>query len=366
MLLKMELKKIWNIRILILLAAMGLLFGLLFLLFPLKHFPNGHPAQEQYQLMLDWSKQYGSQLDEAEFADAAARLKTKLGMADADVNLETLMDRAYGGDTYLQQWAGALYAYEIRNEELRTVLEAPEYYTPSQRERAAYVIKADKCRGIIPYEAPNQAAEYWKWVSVFITLSVMLLLAPVITKDVLTDVRRLQYTSRRGRNIIKAQLAAMLLSAAGILLLELLIFGLLFGSLYGRLDTWQFLNSPVNSFFYGPFYWFDMNFGQYLLCMLFFILLMTAGSAGMAFFLSCFSRNYISLMLKLIPLFTLLAAISIFALTYPFSFDNLMSALTGIRGMELYAAAAVFLAGSILSLIALKCKSVVSDKDAAA
>ncbi|MCI8647199.1 MAG: hypothetical protein HFE76_10550 [Firmicutes bacterium] len=361
MLLKLELKKIWNPKILLFLLLAGLLFGFLFLEQSLRYFPNGPVAAAQYQLMELWTEEYGTQLDEKEHADAAERLKKELGVTDPAVDSDALDEYAKDSGELQQQWAGALYAYDIRKDELKSVLKNPAH-TTAQKERASYMLKEDKKNGIIPYEVPQHATEYWRWISVFITLSVMLLLAPAVTRDTLTGVRRLQYTSRRGRKILRTQFSAMLLSATGITLVELLVFGVL----YLCLGPWHFHSSPINSFFYGLMYWFDLSFGQYLGCILLIMVLLAAGGAGTAFFFSCFSRTYISLMLKIIPVFVLLAALGAKGIGWLFSFDNPMNMMTGITGIELYAAAAAFAAGMALSLIALKLKSSVSDKDTAA
>lgn len=71
-------------------------------------------------------------------------------------------------------------------------------------------------------------------------------------------------------------------------------------------------------------------------------------------------------MLKIIPVFILLAALGAKGIGLLFSFENPLNMMIGINGIELYAAAAAFLAGTALSLTALKIKASVSDKDAAA
>lgn len=174
-----------------------------------------------------WAEQYGPELDEREHADAMKQLKKELGVTDPDVDSDSLLDKSADRGELLQQRAGALYAYDIRNGELKSILKNPAH-TPAQKERASHMLKEDTRRGIIPYEVPQQATEYWRWVSVFITLSAMLLLAPTVTRDTLTGVRRLQYASRRGRKILRTQFFAAFLSAAGIILAELLIFGFLY------------------------------------------------------------------------------------------------------------------------------------------
>lgn len=338
MVLKMELQKIWKPKLLLIIAVMGLLFGFLFLEFPLNYFPNGHPALEQYQLMEDWRDKYGVEMDKEEYEDALEGLD------------------ASKGDEYAQQADGALFEYEMRYEKLKNDL-ADNLYTPAEQLRVWDIIQGEKRDGILPYEAMGNAMEYWRWVSVFVVLSVMVLLGPGITRDALTGVRRLQYTSKCGRRILKTQFFATLLSAVGIAALELLIFAVL----YARLGTWHFWDNPINSFFYGDVYWFDLSFGQYLLSILLVIVLFTGSAGGIAFFLSCFSGNYISLMLKMIPAFFLLGAMGNACISYLFSFQNPLYQLTGVKGMEICVGLILLLLGAVLGFAALKYKSGIRD-----
>lgn len=360
MLLKLELKKIWNPKILLIIIAIGLLFGFLFLEFPLRYFPNGYPAEEQYQLMLDWTEKYGAQMDDAEYKDALEKLKKELGVTDENADATAMIDYASKSNEYLQQYAGALFEYEIRYERLNDNLEEGSYHSAEQM-RVEDIIKNEKFDGILPYEIMGNAFEYWRWVSVFMLFSVMVFLAPTVIKDTLTGVRKLQYTSKRGRAILKTQLLASLLSAIGLILLELLVFG----SLFARLGTWRFWNNPINSFYYGEVFWFDLSFGQFLLSILLLIVLFTVGSVGFIIFFSCFSRNYISLMLKMIPAFLLLAFLSNSGISYSFSFTNPLYLITGIKGIEICVGAIVLLIGIMLGLIALKYKLKISDNDGA-
>lgn len=358
MLLKMELKKIWQLKILLIIIAIGLLFGFLFLELPLRYFPNGHPAEEQYQLMLDWTEKYGTQMDDAEYRDALEELKKELGVTDENADGTAMIDYASKSNEYLQQYAGALFEYELRYQRLNENLEEA-VYNSVQQIRVEDILQNEKRNGILPYEIMGNAFEYWRWVSVFMLLSVIVFLAPTDIKDRLTGVRKLQYTSKRGRVILKTQFFASLLSAIGIILLEFLVFGLLFA----RLGTWHFGNNPINSFFYGVVYWFDLSFGQFLLLILLLIVLFTVGTIGITISFSCFSRNYISLMLKIIPAFLLLAYLSNSCIIYFFSFTNPLYLITGIKGIEICVGVIVLLIGITLGLIALKCKLKISDND---
>lgn len=347
MVLKMELKKIWKPKILLIIVVIGFLFGFLFLEFPLTYFPNGHPAVEQYQLMQDWTKKYGVEMNSEEYKDALQKLKDELGVTDGKADGSALISYASEEDAYLQQAANALYEYELRYKELDDSLEE-NLFAPAEQIRVRDIIQNKKRDGILPYEIMGNAMEYWRWVSVFIVLSVMVLLAPAVTKDTLTGVRTLQYSSKHGRKILNTQLLAAILSAIGIAVLEVFIFVVF----YMKHGTFQFWDNPINSFFFGDIYWFDLSFGQYLLVILLLIALFTGGTAGVAFFLSCFSRNYISLMLKIIPVFFVLGMLSNKCITYLFSFQNPLYGLTGLKGVEVYVGVTVLLLGITLP----KCK----------
>lgn len=137
---------------------------------------------------------------------------------------------------------------------------------------------------------------------------------------------------------------------------------MIFAACYAKLGTWQFWNHPINSFYEGDVYWFDISFGQYLLIILLLAVFFSGSVAGVAFSLSCFSRNYISLILKMIPAFILLAFLSNQCVVYLFSFDNLIYKLTGIKGVEMIAAVLCCLIGATFSLAALYSRSYSSTR----
>ena len=66
--------------------------------------------------------------------------------------------------------------------------------------------------------------------------------------------------------------------------------------------------------------------------MLLLIVLFAKGAAGITLSLSCFSKNYISLMLKVIPVFLLLDVLCNQCISHLFDFNNLLYRLTGVKG----------------------------------
>ena len=86
--LKYELKKIWHPGVLVVLAILGVVFGYLFLEMPLKYFPNGHPMKEQYEQMKQWTKKYGTTLEENEYKDAQKEVQELIARADTMIKKE--------------------------------------------------------------------------------------------------------------------------------------------------------------------------------------------------------------------------------------------------------------------------------------
>lgn len=344
MLLCMELKKIWKPKILFVIVLIGLLCGYLQLEFPLKYFPNGHPQKEQYQLMLEWTEKYGITMEEEERLAA----EEPLTLLKEQARVLEERDAPIGEDDVRYQaeaLEGALFAYDIRYQHYDVDL---ENCTFAQQKRLRTLYDEKKLDGLLPYEIMENAQQYWRWGAMLLILNVLVLLAPVITRDTLTDMKRLQYTSRQGRNILRTQFGAMLLSAGGIVVLELLVLGWL----YAGLGTWRFWKNPINSFFYGEAYWFDLNFGQYLLFILLIMVLYAGGTAGIAFFISCSSKNYISLVLKMIPVLFFVGMLADVSIEGLFSFSNPLNRFTGIAGIEVWCGILVFLVGMVLGGLA--------------
>lgn len=379
-LIKYEFLKIWRPSVLLALFVLSLVFGYMFLSFPLQHFPNGHPSAESYQLMEDWTKKYGTTMDETNYADAVIEktelineintfIKENVTFSNANIHSydEWLVahsketeptkseyaawDLFYSVDS---QWLGyridmlenALDAYEVRYSSLDT---KDKMYTAAQQKRISDLISGEKLDGMMSYEAIDNLQEYSWWGITFILLSVLILLVPTITRDRLVNLRQLQWSSKCGRNILKTQFVAMVLSVIVLVVMELgvLIFA------YSTLGTQIFWESPINSFFHSNIYWFDLTYGQYIWCIFGIVGLFSLGTMGFSFLLSRYSRNYISLLFKTLPIFLILALLIKGVINNLLSFHNILSGLTGIVGSEIFIVFVVFFFSMFLSLIVL-------------
>ena len=64
-----EMKKIWNIKLIIIIAVLCALYYYMFIDFNVKHFPNGHPVTEEVNFSIQMIEQFGLSMEEDEFSD---------------------------------------------------------------------------------------------------------------------------------------------------------------------------------------------------------------------------------------------------------------------------------------------------------
>lgn len=221
------------------------------------------------------------------------------------------------------------------------------------------IYESGAIKNILPGWAMYNVNGIYFLLALMVLAAVTFLLAPVITKDNMSGITALQYSSKKGRKTLGAQFAAMLFTAfvvAGIM--SATVFGVLIGRVWHN-----FLGSGLNSFadIYG-FNMFPGNFGQYFLIIAGLILAMSIAAVMFIFLLSKLCKNYISLILGLVPMTGALIFISYILFKAPFALTNSSSSMgidaplfffTNIPYSEVYAIgllAAIGIAGSMLLL----------------
>ena len=98
--------------------------------------------------------------------------------------------------------------------------------------------------------------------------------------------------------MLHIQLAAGLLSALGLAVIDLLAYGIPF-LMKGPL---VFRDCPLYNAAQGGFTWFDWTYGQYLLILSAMLLSLGLTAGGATLFLSQYSGNYVAMLLKAVPL----------------------------------------------------------------
>lgn len=376
--LKYELKKIWHPGMVLGLAMIGVVFGYLFLEVPLKYFPT---VKEQYEQMKQWTKKYGTTLEENEYTDAKKKLSYLIDKADKMIRKDKRFTE--DGITSYKEFENAksqllsseeeegrepkeweellyseevdrigyqievlsrmLYEYEIRY----SYLEEKKINQPTmQQARIDDLILNHKLDGIMPYEVLQNINEYSRWAITFILFSVLMFLAPVVIRDRFTNMQQLQWSSKRGRKVLGTQLGAVLLSTMILVAIELII---LVGA-YSTLGTQYFWNNSINSFECIHFFWFDLTYGQYVMCIIGITIILSLGMAGISFVLSRYSSHYISLLFKAVPVFALFVLFIHIALyNNLFEITNGLNRMTSIAGIEVWTAIGIFLISMVMS-----------------
>lgn len=386
-LLKWELKKIWRPGLLLAIALIGLVFYDARPGFYLEHFWNA----SNLRLSAGWLEAYGTtmepeeraQLDgqleelEAEFAEQVAQIS---GAAEAGItDYESYLDweENYHNSTRAEtrteedsdlSWA-IYYTTNLNivesliqfmeNYDTLAAGEAPEFwggevgeYSPAHQPSIQRVedVRAEGVFGFLPSAAINSADNFFHYFAIWCVFSAVLLLSPTLVRDALRRTRAMQWTSRRGRGVLNAQMGAALLSGV---LLTLLNCAVYLGPFLttGALRFWD---CSLVSVWNAEFPWFDWTYGQYLLVLLGLTFLLTLAASGFTVVLSQFSASYVAMLLKAIPLiFVLCWGVVPWLMAGAGLFSGRPVRLTGLPGTEIICVSLVVLLALALCVLTL-------------
>lgn len=362
-----EMRRIWKLKTIAALLLLGVLFYHLFLYYPIESFPNG---QEEFDLVREWTEKYGYYMNENERIDAQKQYDALIDEVNAILSgderftahgldswervqeavsprspgysdekhaiRELLFQSEYDYIGYrVEALYNALICYDTRG------THQPDVHTPAEAARLAELCEEPRVSGIFAANCCDNLSEYMCWVAIFSLLSVIILLTPAGARDNLSRVTAMQWTSRTGRRILRTQLAANLLSALLLFVLECLIFG----GIYSTLETQYFWNNPTTTFIYGYTFWFDLTYGQYVLVFAAMLLALMLGAAGLCFLLSRTSAHYIAALLKALPLFVLLMFTAAAVMGCPLTNGNALYQHVRVFGVEGILCAIVLLVG---------------------
>jgi len=378
-----EMKKLWNVKLLMVIALLCALFYSIFLESYITYFSNGHSKTEEIEYSIEMTQRYGPTLEADEYTEFITKKRKEL-ISEAETYIKNMPIFSEAG----------IYTYEdyerIKESESQTELESDAIWTllglgedsnyvrfklqaidiiearlynyqQYGLERLASAAKSEKVlarvreiqeteeyRNIMDGWVFDNTVSYTGNLAILAVLAVLVFVSPLIVTDRTRNVHLLQYTAKHGRRILKRQLIAVILSA--FLLTTALI--LVFGIIYSSNGTWPFWNNGLTSFLNIKVdaFLFDITYGQYIITYIVLLYILCLGAAAIAFVLSRFSQNMITLILKLIPTFAMLAVLCLIVYYCTFSFENILFINTGIIGIESIVCGVVLLAGLALSL----------------
>lgn len=397
--LREELKKIWRPGIVLALVVLGFVYYTMFLEFYINVFPNNYGGENGKALLTvsgEWIGKYGTAVSESEmeeikaarpvleqeagryireyeigekhglktyadyitFYQAAVQGAAGKNAADEDENYADAMRM----ENYLQSEeadyiAGRLYAINMYTDFYRIKQECEadidnsswfQGYTQRETEHARTFFGKDKqWQNILPWEIPETIGSFAGYLFVWICLSICLLLSPLLVHDRQNRMLALQYSSKRGRGIWKSQFAAVITSAFFVTSMNLVLFG----GLFAKHGTSVFFPCRMYSFL-SEYSWPNWTHGVWCLVLAGMCYVTAFGAAGVVFFLSQSSANYIVLLLKLLPFFAVLAAFCPKMFAYAFYYENTLYQLSRVPYIEGLCAFGILAAGTLVSVLA--------------
>lgn len=389
-----EMKKIWRPGMVLALLFLGFVYDTLFLSYYIREWPLDQEDTGMVEVCRDLVRAYGTDLSEEEFMEFEAAIPILHKTADRYIS-ESSYGKKHGLRTYEQYAAfckkaveeaaqqgtfadqeenyadamrmhsyllseetgrieGRLYAASLLQQTYRSKSEynkdlwenSGDGYSQKELEhiKTAYYGADQMWQNILPPGLPQVAGRFAGYLLIFICICVCLLLSPLLVRDRISRMQPLQYSSRRGRNIYYCQSAAVMLSAFLVTTAGLAIYGGLF---LGH-GTSVFFPCRMYSFTMTQFCWPDWTHGTWCLMLLVLCYLTAFGTAGIVFFLSQGSRNYISMLLRVIPLAAALAVFCPKLTENAFYSRNPLYQYSGIPYSELLCAGILFLTGLVL------------------
>jgi hypothetical protein len=340
-----ELRKILRPLPLLILAVFTLLFAFAFLRTPYNYLNNYPLPSDAIKMTAELKELVGEPVTPEKVEAGLAFLREQVG----DETMGGMYKRDFIDGTLAVVYEN--YAAVLENIDTQSWVD-----DANEKARIMELAGGEELMNIMPpYGFLPATGEVFLYLAVMILLTNCILFAPVITRDNMSGMRALQYSSKAGRKTLNAQLCAMLAAAAVIAVIEIALTFAVF--LQG---TWgSFLDAGVHSFFNPYSYsWFSGTFGQWLLCCALLILVVSLAATFFVFILSKVSKNYISLLLGLVPVAAVLVLICVLLFTQPFlitveSHNGLYQYLP-IPFIEAYVGGLLLLASATGTVILLK------------
>lgn len=288
-LLKWELKKIWRPGILLGIAIISAIYGYLFISYTIESYNDPRNQKNGYTHILNWSAKYGTTMDDAERADAELELPIIIAKIDdfiknderfSKVGVYSYEDwRAYNPEEehtkeesrirwiILDEETNFL-GFQLQNLENSLKLYDSRYnYTlihyPSgmQGKRASEVVEQNLLAGIFPSYVFDYREGFITYGMNLMLLSLIIFLAPPIVRDHLQKMPSLQWSTHRGRSMLKAQFIAIMVSGALLALFQIVVLS----AAYATVGTQVLWHNPIMSFAALSIFWLNLTYGQYLI-----------------------------------------------------------------------------------------------------
>ena len=321
-----EIKKLFNLKILLILGLIVFIICKIFISFWIEVFPNGSETPD-FNLSVQMLKDYGTTMDEKEFEDfkekSALRekeadeylkgdkeaqelgiksyreLRESLDKGKTDEKVEALHSKIYFKDNVYLFWEmqsreSLIASYENplnRNAELYSS-------KPNKYKRLKELEKGDQLKSVLSYVTFLNYDSLITNFSILVVVTLAFIISPIFLRDEKNKVNLLQYSSKTGRKMGSKKVISAMITAFGISTLELIVLFLM----YIPNDTLQFWNCSINSKFNYMVSWFDLTFGQYIMLTILVIYIITFVVTSISLFVSSKVKSYVALIGVQVPI----------------------------------------------------------------
>ena len=251
-----EIKKLFNLKILLILGLIVFIIWKIFISFWIEVFPNGSNTPT-FNLSVQMLKDYGTTMDEKEFED----FKEKSALREKEA------------DEYLK---GDKEAQELGIKSYRELRESLDKGKTDEKVEALHSKIYFKDNVYLFWEMQSRESLIASYEN------------PL----------NLQYSSKTGRKIGSKKVISAMITAFGISTLELIGLFLM----YIPNNTLQFWNCSINSKFNYMVSWFDLTFGQYIMLTILVIYIITFVVTSISLFVSSKVKSYVALIGVQVPI----------------------------------------------------------------
>jgi hypothetical protein len=250
---------------------------------------------------------------------------------------------------YLEKIGEYFYNDDYVSDILTTRFEDKRQLTPRRIEYLVNKYDIDSQVNLFYSTILYSTSNYYSKFIGLIIISAGILLLPYITRDRRNNMVAMQFASRKGRKIIRTQFTAVMLSA---FMLTVIMFSVFMGIYFNHNSEFlPLMNQSVNSVI-SPWdlLWFDLTYGQYIGVLAIITLFLTMGTAAIIFRLSMYSHDYVSAIMKTIPVIAIFCVIGLLATLDTLNFINALFEMIPIMGIETIICGFVFVFGVVLCM----------------
>ena len=201
------------------------------------------------------------------------------------------------------------------------------------------------------YFYQNITVDFYTNLVAIVIIAVGIMILPFVTHDRQRNMDSMQYSAKKGRKVMRVQFVAAMFSA--FVLIAGLVGGFTVVFLSSNADVYGiFYNQSVTTWTNIP--WFDLTFMQFIAVFATAITITAMGAAALFFFLSVYSRDYVGLLLKGIPVCAIAAIIGSFAVNDIFLAYNQLYDVFSVFGIEFIVCGIVLITGLASCIFACK------------